>query len=213
MLRLGLGCALFTILTLAALGCDNEGAPAAPGSGGTGLVPGSGGTGSGGTGSGGTGSGGTGGIAGAGGGGAGGTGGNAGSGGAGGFQGLGACDNAADFAALVSFQPSNPRTAAAQLAIDLTADGCANELPNQSAFIDCVAAGLRTMAGDAGETLSVDCSLCYGDLASCSIPGGCNVSCAPDSCAFICRQCPGYPTCEEALNQCTGRTPPECGET
>lgn len=209
MRRLELGFALVSILTVAALGCGDEGAPAAPGSGGT--IPPIGGTG----GTSGTAGAGTGGVAG-GPGGTGGSGGATGGGGqagAGGFDGLGACDNAADFAALASFQPSNPRTAAAQLAIDLTAEGCANELPNQAGFIDCVAAGLRAMAGDAGETLSVDCSLCYGDLASCSIPGGCNVSCAPDSCAFICRQCPGYPTCEEALNQCTGRTPPECGET
>jgi len=203
------GFAVLLVLILAAVACDDERTPAAPGSGGT--------WGTGGRGTGGSGTGGSGGMAGAGGGGAGGSGGagatGGGSGGAGGFQGLGACDNAADFAALASFQPSNPRTVTAQLAIDQTSEGCANRLPNQTDFIDCVAQGLRVLAADSGQTLSTDCSLCYGDLAWCSIPGACNLSCTPDSCAFICRQCPGYPACEEALDMCTGRTPPECGET
>lgn len=208
MLRLELvGFAVLLILTLAAAACDNESTPAAPGSGGTGLVSGTGGRGSGGSGTGGSG-----GMVGAGGGGAGGSGGagatGGGSGGAGGFLGLGACDNAADFAALASFQPSNPRTEAARLA---TTD-CFN-IPNETNFIDCVAEGLRTLALESDEQLSTDCSLCYGDLAACSIDGGCNLSCAPDSCAFICRQCPGYLACEETLDMCTGRTPPECGET
>jgi len=199
---------LAILLALGFAACDNETIPAAPG-GGAGTIPPVGGTG----GTGGTsGAGGDAGNAGIGGsGGQGGGGGASGGGGAGGFGGAGdrgACGNSTDFSELASLEPaSNGRMEAAALGIT---QKCQNTRPNQSNFVSCVATGLRSRL----PALSAECAQCYGDLAWCSIDGACNAPCAVDSCNEIqCGSCPGYPACERALDACTGRTPPECGET
>lgn len=214
MLRaLHLGIAI--VIAAGIVACDGS-TPAAPGSGPDGgiIPPPTGGSG----GTGGMGSGGIGGAGGAGGlGGVGGIGGAGGLDGIGGFGGagdLGACSNPTDFAALASLEPeSNARSEAAFFA---TSQPCVGT-PNLATFASCVAGELQTLL----PTLSPECAQCYGDLASCSRLGGCNLSCAPNSClqptpcscGVVCLLCPGYSECENALDACTGRTPPECGET
>jgi hypothetical protein len=199
------GLAILLALGLAA--CNDGGVPAAPGGGtGGGTFPpvgGSGGT----AGTGGTaGSSGAGGNPGTGGGaGQGGAGGNAGVGGMGGIAIIGDCTNTTDFAALASLAPGNARTLAASVAV---ADQCVNLFPNRADFNACVVAGMQASL----PALSLQCSTCYADLAWCSLPN-CNVACQNDSCLPICLTCEGYEACREALNRCTGRTPPECGET
>lgn len=190
----------FVVLVMSACG---ESTPAAPGGGGN--LPVTGGSGGTGTGTGGTGGVGGGGTAGA--GGMGGVGGLGGNGGVGGLPSLAACDNATDFAALASLEPdSNARMEAASFGISRA---CIN-IANQADYESCVADEMRALL----PALSPECAQCYGELASCSIVGGCNFECARDSCdAILCRMCPGYPACENALDVCTGRTPPECGET
>ena len=197
---------LAILLAFGLTACNDDNIPAAPGGGGgsSGTIPpigGSGGTG----GSSGTGGGaGNGGSAGQG-GGVGGAGGIGGAGGMGGGVLLGDCSNASDFAELASLAPSNARTLAASVTVS---NACINVFPDRVAFNACVVGGIQASLPD----LSLACSTCYADLAWCSLPN-CNVACQNDSCVPICLTCEGYEACREALNRCTGRTPPECGET
>ena len=204
---------LALLLTLGVAGCQESGTPAAPGIGGgnPNPFPPVGGTGGSGGDGGGIGIGGAGGAgANAGGGGVGGTGGM---GGVGGLAVPGDCANEGDFAALASLEANgmNAREEAARLALTPL---CANTLPNEANFESCVASGMQSLF-EAPLSLTTECSLCYGVLASCSLlPGACNIACAPDACNPVnCRQCLGYPDCEADLDVCTGTTPPECGET
>jgi hypothetical protein len=188
---------LAILLGLGLSACNQDDVPPAPGAGGTRPPP----PGTGGTG-GLTGTGGTGGTAG--GGGTAGTAGSAGAGGVGGSPLLGECSNPVDFAQLASLQPSNPRTLAASIAVTQ----CFND-PRKDSFIECVSAGMQTSL----TSLSATCANCYGELAWCSIPFNCNVACQSDSCLLGCLNCTNYDACLEALNLCTGRTPPECSES
>lgn len=215
MCRTALGSVLALLLTLGLSGCQESNTPSAPGIGGGNPVPppggGSGGTGGVAGGGGTAGSGGGGASGGGGGGGA--AGGNGGAGGVGGFATPGACANDGDFRALASLEANgqNAREEAAGLALPTSCGG----IPNAADFVDCVAAGMQALFdGDESLSLSGECSLCYGELAACSIVGACNFPCSLDACNPVaCRQCPGYPACENDLDLCTGTTPPECGET
>jgi len=208
MYRLSLLAGLAILLTLGFAACDNTTIPAAPGGGG-GTIPPVGGTG------GSAGSSGAGGDAGAGGnagnggsGGQGGVGGASGGGGVGGMGGIGLvgdCNNEIDFAELATLQPDNARTLTASVTVS---DQCGNNFPNRDDFNTCVIDGIQATL----PALSLECSRCYADLAWCSFPN-CNVACQNDSCLPVCLTCSGYELCREALRLCTGRTPPECGET
>ena len=124
----------------------------------------------------------------------------------GGFASMAACDNATDFAALANRQPDNARTLAASVAVQQ----CNHLILDQAMFTECVTLGVAN--DDSVPNLSLECATCYGELAWCSVPN-CNVACQNDSCLPGCLTCLGYDVCRQALNDCTGRTPPECGET